>query len=151
MTMNQPIEILLVEDNHIDVKLTREALKEGKVKNNLQVARDGEEAIDFLYRKGRFADAPRPDIILLDLNLPRISGREILQRIKADPDLRPIPVVVLTTSKSEEDILRSYDLNVNCYITKPVDMNQFIEVVKAIDHFWFTIVALPVPPSHDHV
>lgn len=138
-----PVEILLVEDNHVDVKLTKEALKEGKVHNSLHVARDGEEAIDFLYRQGKFADAVRPDIILLDLNLPRIDGREILKRIKADPHLRRIPVVVLTTSKAEEDILRSYDLNVNCYITKPVDMDQFIAVVKAIDNFWFTVVSLP--------
>ncbi len=146
--MDKPIEILLIEDNHIDVKLTKEALKEGKVRNNLHVARDGEEALDFLYKRGIFANAVRPDIILLDLNLPRIDGREILQRIKPDPNLRTIPVVVLTTSKSDEDIVRSYDLNVNCYITKPVDMNQFIDVVKAIDHFWFTIVALP--PKHVH-
>ncbi len=143
MTMHKPVEILLVEDNHVDVKLTKEALKEGKVNNNLHVARDGEEALDFLYRKGKFVDAVRPDIILLDLNLPRIDGREILQRIKSDANLRRIPVVVLTTSKADEDILRSYDLNVNCYITKPVDMHQFTEVVKAIDNFWFTVVTLP--------
>lgn len=137
------VEILLVEDNHIDVKLTKEALKEGKIRNNLHVARDGEEALEYLYRRGRFQDATRPDIILLDLNLPRIDGREVLSRIKADADLRRIPVVVLTTSRADEDILRSYDLNVNCYITKPVDMIQFIDVVKAIDHFWFSVVSLP--------
>ena len=149
MTMHKPIEILLVEDNHIDVKFTREALKEGKVCNNLHVARDGEEALDFLYRNGKYAEAVRPDIIFLDLNLPRIDGREVLQRIKADANLRSIPVVVLTTSKADEDIVRSYDLNVNCYITKPVDMYQFIDVVKAIDHFWFTVVSLPSAHEHD--
>ncbi len=143
MVHHRSIEILLVEDNHIDVKFTQEALKEGKVRNNLHVARDGEEALDFLYRRENFKNAVRPDIILLDLNLPRIDGREILAIVKADPSLKRIPVVVLTTSKADEDILRSYDLNVNCYITKPVDMLQFIEVIKAIDHFWFTIVALP--------
>lgn len=146
---HKPVEILLVEDNHIDVKLTKEALREGKVRNNLHVARDGEEAINFLYRKGDFANAVRPDIIFLDLNLPRIDGREILQRIKTDPNLRRIPVVVLTTSGADEDIVRSYDLHVNCYITKPVDMEQFISVVKAIDNFWFTVVALPIEHEHD--
>jgi CheY-like chemotaxis protein len=140
---HKPIDILLVEDNHIDVKLTMEALKEGKVRNNLFVARDGEEALDFLYRRGKFADAIRPDIVLLDLNLPKVDGRQVLEKIKSDPKLRMIPVVVLTTSRADEDILRSYDLNVNCYITKPVDFGQFMEVVKAIDHFWFTVVALP--------
>ena len=140
---SKPVEILLVEDNHIDVRFTKEALREGKVRNNLHVARDGEEALDYLYRRGSFANEPRPDIILLDLNLPRLDGREVLARIKSDPSLKRIPVVVLTTSKADTDILRSYDLNVNCYITKPVDMTQFIEVVKAIDNFWFTVVALP--------
>ena len=140
---HRSVEILLVEDNHIDVKFTREALKEGKVRNHLHVARDGEEALDFLYRRGNFKNAIRPDIILLDLNLPRIDGREVLAMIKSEPSLKRIPVVILTTSKAEEDIVRSYDLNVNCYITKPVDMTQFIEVIKAIDHFWFTVVTLP--------
>lgn len=142
-----PIEILLVEDNPGDVRLTIEALKEGKVVNNLSVATDGVEALDFLCRRGKHADAPRPDIILLDLNLPRKNGREVLKEIKGDPLLRRIPVVVLTTSSAEEDIARSYDLHVNCYITKPVDIERFIEVVKAIDEFWFTIVRLPDAPT----
>lgn len=139
----RPIEILLVEDNHIDVKFTKEALKEGKVSNRLHVVRDGEEALDYLFQRGEHQDAVRPDIILLDLNLPKIDGREILAKIKSEPHLKRIPVVVLTTSKADEDILSSYDLNVNCYITKPVDMYQFIEVVKAIDNFWFSVVTLP--------
>lgn len=139
----RPIEILLVEDNHIDVKFTKEALKEGKVSNRLHVVRDGEEALDYLFQRGEHQDAVRPDIILLDLNLPKIDGREILAKIKSESHLKRIPVVVLTTSKADEDILSSYDLNVNCYITKPVDMYQFIEVVKAIDNFWFSVVTLP--------
>lgn len=137
------VEILLVEDNPGDVRLTREALKECDIKNNLHVARDGEEALDFLYRRGPYHTAARPDIILLDLNLPRMDGRQVLEEIKHDPVLKRIPVVVLTTSKAEDDISRSYDLHVNCYVTKPVEMEQFIEVVKSIDHFWFNIVALP--------
>ncbi len=141
------IEILLVEDSPGDVRLTIEALKEGKVKNRLSVARDGVEALDFLYKKGAFAEAPTPDIILLDLNLPRKGGREVLAEIKSHPHLRRIPVVVLTTSSAEEDILRSYDLHVNCYITKPVDMDQFIKVVRSIDSFWFSIVQLPSQPT----
>jgi two-component system, chemotaxis family, response regulator Rcp1 len=146
--MNQPsygapIEILLVEDNPGDVRLTREALKEGKVANNLQVAQDGVEALAFLRREGPHARAPRPDIILLDLNLPRMDGRQVLAEIKKDDDLRRIPVVVLTTSKAEEDIVRSYNLHANCYITKPVDLLQFISVVRTIENFWLTIVKLP--------
>jgi chemotaxis family two-component system response regulator Rcp1 len=139
----KPIEILLVEDNPGDVRLTIEALKEGKVRNNMSVARDGVEALDFLFRRGAFAQAPRPDIILLDLNLPKKDGREVLAEVKQDKVLRRIPVVVLTTSSADEDILKSYDLHVNCYVTKPVDMDRFIEVVKAIDSFWFTVVKLP--------
>ena len=139
----KPVEILLVEDNPGDVRLTIEALKEGKVRNHLSVAKDGVEALDFLFRRGKFTDAVRPDIILLDLNLPKKDGREVLAEIKKDPKLRRIPVVVLTTSAADEDILKSYDLHVNCYITKPVDMDRFIEVVKAIDSFWFTVVQLP--------
>ena len=139
----KPVEILLVEDNEGDVRLTREALREGKVHNRLNVALDGVEALQFLRREPPFADAPRPDIILLDLNMPRKDGREVLEEIKADPDLRRIPVVILTTSSAEEDILKGYDLHVNCYITKPVDMDQFINVVKAIDTFWFNVVSLP--------
>lgn len=137
------IEILLVEDSPGDVRLTIEALKEGKVKNHLSVARDGVEALDFLHKRASFANAPTPDMILLDLNLPRKDGREVLLEIKSDPYLRRIPVVILTTSSAEEDILRSYDLHVNCYITKPVDMEQFIKVVRSIDDFWFSIVQLP--------
>jgi two-component system, chemotaxis family, response regulator Rcp1 len=137
------IDILLVEDNAGDVRLTREALKEGKVLNTLQVVGDGIEALDFLRHKGRYANSPHPDIILLDLNLPRKDGREVLAEIKTDPNLRRIPVVILTTSKAEEDIIRSYDLHANCYITKPVDLDQFFTVVKSVEEFWFTIVKLP--------
>ncbi|MCF6157117.1 MAG: response regulator [wastewater metagenome] len=137
------IEILLVEDSPGDVRLTQEALKESKVRNNLHVATDGVEAMDFLYRKGTHTNAPRPDLILLDLNLPKKDGREVLAEIKLDETLKNIPVVILTISKAEEDILRSYGLHANCYITKPIDFHQFIMVVKAIENFWFTIVTLP--------
>ncbi len=139
----RPIEILLVEDNPGDIRLTIEALKEGKVRNNLSVAKDGVEALTFLKREGSFKNAPRPDLILLDLNLPRKDGRELLADIKADERLRRIPVVVLTTSKAEEDVLKTYNLHANCYITKPVDLDQFISVVKSIDEFWLTVVRLP--------
>jgi two-component system, chemotaxis family, response regulator Rcp1 len=140
---NRPVEILLVEDNPGDERLTREALKEGKVYSNLHWVKDGVEAIEFLRRAGRYTDAPRPDIILLDLNLPKKDGREVLQDIKNDPDLKRIPVVVLTTSKAEEDVLRTYNLHANCYVTKPVDLEKFIVVVKSIDVFWLTVVTLP--------
>ena len=140
---NGPIEILLVEDNPGDVRLTKEALKEGKVYSNLHWVKDGVEAMEFLRRQGKHADAPRPDIILLDLNLPKKDGREVLQDIKNDTDLKRIPVVVLTTSKAEEDVLRTYNLHANCYVTKPVDLDQFIRVVESIEDFWFTIVKLP--------
>lgn len=140
---SRPIEILLVEDNPADVRLTMEAIKEGKVLNNINVAKDGMEALAFLRREGKYASAPRPDIILLDLNLPKKNGRDVLAEIKEDAGLRRIPVVVLTTSKAEEDILRTYDLHANCFITKPVDFEQFIQVVKAIEYFWFSIVKLP--------
>lgn len=139
----RPIEILLVEDNPGDVRLTEEALREGKVVNHLSVAADGVEALAFLRREGANANQPRPDLVLLDLNLPRKDGREVLSEIKSDPDLRRIPVVVLTTSKAEEDVLRSYNLHANCYITKPVDLDQFIRVVKSIDEFWLSVVRLP--------
>lgn len=142
----RPVEILLVEDNPGDVRLTREALREGKVRNNLHVASDGVEAIAFLRREGPYAEAVRPDLILLDLNLPRKGGREVLEEIKADPGLRYIPVVVLTSSQAEQDIVRAYDLHANCYVTKPVDLDQFIHVVRSIEDFWFTIVKLP----HEH-
>jgi chemotaxis family two-component system response regulator Rcp1 len=137
------IDILLVEDNPGDVRLTREALKEGKVLNNLNVAGDGFEALAYLRHEDQYAKSPHPDIILLDLNLPRMDGRELLAIVKADPNLRRIPVVILTTSKAEEDIIKSYDLHANCYITKPVDLDQFINVVKSVEEFWFTIVKLP--------
>ena len=142
-TVGRPIEILLVEDNPGDVRLTQEALKEDKVHNNLHVVGDGMEALAWLRREGRFADTPRPDIILLDLNLPRKDGREVLSDIKTDVELRRIPVVVLTTSRAEEDVLKAYDFNANCYITKPVDLEQFIKVVQSIKEFWLTIVKLP--------
>ncbi len=135
----RPIEILLVEDNPGDVRLTIEALRESKVRNNLQVASDGVQALDRL----RTAGAIRPDLILLDLNLPKKDGREVLGEIKADPTLKTIPVVILTTSSAEQDVLKSYELQANCYITKPVDLEQFITVVKSIEDFWLTIVTLP--------
>ena len=137
------VEILLVEDNPGDARLTEEALREGKIRNKLYRAHDGVEALDFLRRAGKFAGAPRPDIILLDLNLPRKDGREVLAELKQDPALRTIPVVVLTTSDAEQDILRSYELHANCYITKPVDLEKFITVVSAIEDFWLTVVKLP--------
>ena len=139
----RPIEILLVEDNPGDMRLTKEALKEGKVYNNLHWAQDGVEALEFLRRQGKHAKAPRPDIILLDLNLPKKDGREVLSVIKNDDELKHIPVVVLTTSKAEEDVVRSYNLHANCYVTKPVDLEKFISVVHAIDRFWLTVVTLP--------
>ncbi|MBI2959968.1 MAG: response regulator [Betaproteobacteria bacterium] len=138
-----PVEILLVEDNPGDVRLTKEALKEGKVYSNLHWAKDGVEALDFLRRKGNHRDATRPDIILLDLNLPKVDGRQVLAEIKQDEDLMRIPVVILTTSKAEEDVLRSYELHANCYVTKPVDLEKFIAVVRSIDAFWLTVVTLP--------
>jgi two-component system, chemotaxis family, response regulator Rcp1 len=141
----RPIEILLVEDNPGDVRLTIEGLNEGKVRNHLHVARDGVEALAFLRRQAQFADVVRPDLILLDLNLPRKDGREVLAEIKSDADLKTIPVVVLTTSRAEQDVLNSYQLQANCYITKPVDLEQFITVVKSIEDFWLTIVTLPRP------
>ena len=144
---SSPIEVLLVEDNPGDVRLTREALKEGKVCNNLSVVRDGVEALAFLRRQGQYGDAPRPDVILLDLNLPRKDGREVLEEVKADPALRSIPVVVLTSSEAERDIVQAYALHANCYITKPVDLDQFIRVVKSIEDFWFSIVRLPAEES----
>jgi two-component system, chemotaxis family, response regulator Rcp1 len=143
MTMTRPIEVLLVEDNPGDVRLTREALKEGKVRNNLAVAENGVEALAYLRREGRYTDVTRPDLILLDLNLPRKDGRQVLEEIKADATLRNIPVVVLTSSEAEQDILKAYALHANCYITKPVDLDQFVKVVKSIEDFWFTIVKLP--------
>jgi two-component system, chemotaxis family, response regulator Rcp1 len=142
-TNGRPIEILLVEDSPGDVRLTVESLKDSKVRNNLSVVHDGIEAMSFLRAEGGFADAPRPDLILLDLNLPKKDGREVLAEIKNDPVLRRIPVVILTTSKAEEDILKTYALHANCYITKPVNLDQFMKVVRAIEDFWLTIVKLP--------
>jgi len=137
------VEILLVEDNPVDILVTREALEEARVHNKVHVAEDGEEAMDFLYQRGKFADAPRPDLILLDLNLPKKSGIEILAEIKENSNLLNIPVVVLTTSEAESDVLTTYCLHANCFITKPVDMDQFTQVIRSINGFWFNIVKLP--------
>ena len=139
----RPIEILLVEDNPSDVRLVREAFKDAKLRNNLSVAGDGERALCFLRKEEEFEGAPHPDLILLDLNLPKVDGRELLGQIKDSPELRRIPVVILTTSKSDEDILKSYDLHANCYVTKPVDLDQFVKVVQSIEYFWISIVKLP--------
>ena len=140
---SRPIEILLVEDNPGDARLTQEALREGKIRNNLHHARDGVEALAFLKREGEFVKAPKPDLVLLDLNLPRKDGREVLAEMKQDPRLRTIPVVVLTTSEAENDIVRSYELHANCYITKPVGLEQFISIVREIESFWLAVVTLP--------
>jgi CheY-like chemotaxis protein len=140
---SRPVEILLVEDNPGDARLTREALKEGKIRNSLHHAMDGVEAMAFLRREGKHQDAPVPDIVLLDLNLPRKDGREVLSEMKQDPRLRSIPVVVLTTSEAEQDIVRTYELHANCYITKPVDLEKFIDIIRAIEDFWLAVVRLP--------
>ena len=137
------VEILLVEDNPGDADLIMEVLEDSKIRNRMYVAEDGEEAMNFLYKKGEFSDSPTPDLILLDLNLPRKDGREVLAEIKDDPKLRRIPVVVLTTSKAEEDIIKSYDLHANSYISKPVDIDQFIRVIRSFEDFWLDIVKLP--------
>lgn len=141
--MHSTIEILLVEDNPADVDLTKETLAYAKIRNRLHVVRDGEEALAFLRREEPFTNVQRPDVILLDLNLPRKDGREVLQELKLDPELRSIPVVVLTSSDAEKDVVRSYDLGANCYITKPVDLDQFADVVRTIEDFWFVVVKLP--------
>ncbi|ACY17135.1 response regulator [Haliangium ochraceum] len=141
--MQSTIEILLVEDNPADVDLTQETLSYAKIRNRLQVVHDGEQALAYLRREGEYAEAVRPDLILLDLNLPRKDGREVLAELKADPDLRTIPVVVLTSSDTERDVVRSYDLGANCYVTKPVDLDQFADVVRTIEDFWFVVVKLP--------
>lgn len=138
-----PVKILLVEDNPGDIRLTKEALREGKVYNEMHVATDGLEALAFLRQKGQYANAPRPDVVLLDLNLPLMNGVEVLAEIKADPHLKRIPVIVLTTSEDERDILKSYDLHANAYVTKPVDLERFIEIIEQIEGFWLTIVKLP--------
>jgi two-component system, chemotaxis family, response regulator Rcp1 len=137
------IEILMVEDNPGDVRLTREALREAKVLNNLHVVEDGEAALDYLYQRGQYSMATRPDLVLLDLNLPKKDGREVLEIIKSDDFLKSIPVVVLTTSHADTDILKAYNLNANCYVTKPVDFTRFTEIVKTIEDFWLTVVTLP--------
>ncbi len=139
----KPIEILLVEDNPGDVRLTMELLRESKIHNRISVVKDGIEATAYLRKEGEFRGAPRPDLILLDLNMPRKDGREVLAEIKQDPDLKRIPIVILTTSSAEEDIVRSYNHHANAYITKPVDLDQFAKVVHSIEEFWFTIVKLP--------
>ncbi|NGM70005.1 response regulator [Natronolimnobius sp. AArcel1] len=136
-------QILLVEDNPGDVRLTKEAFKQGRIENDLHVVSDGTEALDFLAQQNEYSDAPRPDLILLDLNLPRTDGEEVLLELKADPQLRSIPVIVLTSSRAEEDIARSYELHANAYLTKPVDPDEFIETVRAFEEFWFSVVRLP--------
>jgi chemotaxis family two-component system response regulator Rcp1 len=142
-TDTRPIDILLVEDNPGDVRLTIEALKEAKVFNRLATVPDGIEALDYLKQRNKYAQATRPDLVMLDLNLPRMDGREVLAEMKNDPELRRIPVVILTTSKAESDILKAYNLHANCYVTKPVELDQFLTVVKSIDDFWLTVVKLP--------
>jgi CheY-like chemotaxis protein len=146
-TKVQPVEILLVEDNPVDVLVTKEAFKGGRVFNNLHVAEDGEEAMDYLYKRGKYSSAASPEIILLDLNLPRKDGREVLTEIKGDPVLRHIPVIILTTSEDQEDIWRSYELQASCFITKPVDMEQFTKALECLGEFWFTLVRLPTLPK----
>ncbi len=139
----EPIEILLAEDNPGDVRLTEKALDHGNILNNLHVVNDGAEAIKFLRQEGEYADEPRPDLVLLDLNMPRKDGREVLEDMKTDPDLRRLPVVVLTSSEAEEDVVRSYELNANAYLTKPVDFDGFVDIVKRIEDFWFSVVKMP--------
>jgi len=142
-TKLRPVEILLVEDNPVDVMMTKEFFSSGRICNNLHAVEDGEEAMDFLYKRGEYSAAPSPDVILLDLNLPRKDGREVLAEVKGDPSLRQIPVIVLTTSEDQEDILSSYENAANCFITKPVNMEQFTDVLKCIGDFWFAVVQLP--------
>ena len=137
------VEILLIEDNPGDARLTQEALNEGKVKNNLHIAYDGVEATDFLFKRNEYQNAPRPDLIILDLNLPKKNGQEVLAEIKADSGLKSIPVIILTISKAEEDIVRSYNLHANCFLIKPIDLNQFFDVVRSIEDFWLSLVKLP--------
>jgi CheY-like chemotaxis protein len=143
LDMGEPIEILMVDDSMGDIRLAQEALKEARVRNRLSVVHDGEEAMAFLRRQDGYADAPRPDLVLLDLNMPRMDGRAVLAEIKGDPALRSIPVVVLTTSEAEADIVRAYDLHANAYITKPVDLEAFLDAVKVVEEFWLTVVRLP--------
>lgn len=147
MNDNRVVEILLVEDNPGDVDLTREALTRGKVIFNLNVVSDGQDAMNFLHRKGSFADAPTPDVILLDLNLPGKDGREVLVEIKQDDELKHVPVIIMTSSQAEEDIARSYACHANCYVTKPVDLQQFLKVVASVEEFWLSVVKLPPRPA----
>lgn len=142
-TLNQPVEILLVEDNEADVRLTKEGIREAKIHNNLNIVRDGEEAMQYLKNEPKYKHVPRPDLILLDLNLPKKDGREVLQEIKKDEKLRHIPVIVFTTSQAEQDIVKSYNLHANCYVVKPLNLDQFTKVVRSIEDFWFSIVSLP--------
>jgi CheY-like chemotaxis protein len=139
----EPVEILLAEDNPGDAKLTRKALEQGKVINNLHVVTDGVDAMAYLRQEGEYADKPRPDLVLLDLNMPRKDGREVLQDIKSDEDLRRIPVVVMTSSEAEEDIVQSYDLHANAYVTKPIDFDGFLDVVGSLEDFWLSVVKMP--------
>lgn len=141
--MTTPVDILLVEDNPADVRLTREALRRGRVANTLHVVDDGDKALAFLRREGEYADAPRPGLVLLDLNLPGLDGRDVLAEVKSDPDLRRLPVIVLTTSSAERDIAKSYDLGANCFVSKPVALDEFLDVVRSFDAFWLTVVSLP--------
>lgn len=141
--LGRQVEFLLAEDNPGDVRLTQEALRESKIRNNLNVVQDGMEAMAFLRKQGKYVEAPTPDVVLLDLNLPKKDGREVLAEIKSDPGLKRIPVVIITSSEAEQDILRTYDLHANCYVTKPVDLDQFIKVIQSIENFWLTIVKLP--------
>jgi CheY-like chemotaxis protein len=141
--LSRPIEVLLVDDNMADVRLTKEAFKEWRVLNHLNVVMDGEAALDFLHHEGRYKNAPRPDLVLLDLNLPRKNGPEVLEAIKSDPNLRRIPVMILSTSHADADLERAYDLHANCYIAKPIDLDEFLNVVRSIEQFWFNVVSLP--------
>lgn len=140
---SRPIEVLLVDDSLADVRLTQEAFKEWHVSNHLNVVTDGAAALDFLHHQGDFRNAPRPDLVLLDLNLPRKNGREVLEEIKSDPELRRIPVMILSTSNSDADLQRAYDLHANCYITKPVNLDEFMNVIRSIEQFWFSVASLP--------
>ena len=142
------VEILLIEDTPGDARLTREALKDGKVRNSLHIVYDGEEATDFLFKRNQYKNASRPDLIILDLNLPKKNGQEVLAEIKADDSLKSIPVIILTISKQEQDIIRSYNLHANCFLIKPIDLNQFFEVIKSIEDFWLTLVKLP---NHEQI
>jgi len=142
-SLEKTLQVLLVEDNLADVRLTQEAFNEGKLRKNISVVNDGAEALAFLHREGPYSASPRPDLILLDLNLPKLDGREVLSKIKSDPELQAIPVVILTTSKADSDILKSYELHANCYITKPVDLESFMLIVSSIEQFWLNVVKLP--------